>query len=46
MDGKRQRKEVYGEAKKKKNKVEEIQPANLARPSQAISHSAKALQFN
>ena len=37
MDGKRQRKEVYGEKqeKKKNNKVEEIQLANLARPSQA-----------
>ena len=31
MDGKRQRKEVHGEKRKKKNKVEEIQLANLAR---------------
>ena len=36
MDGTRQRKEVYGEKKEKKNKVEEIQIANLARSSQAI----------
>ena len=36
MDGKRQQKEVYRE-KKKKNKVEEIQLANLPRPSQAIT---------
>ena len=35
-DGTRQRKEVYGEKKEKKNKVEEIQIANLARSSQAI----------
>ena len=30
MDGKRQRKEVYGEKKKKKIKVEETQLANRA----------------
>ena len=34
-DGKRQRKEVYGEKRKKKNNVEEIQLANFVRPSQA-----------
>ena len=56
MDGKRQGKEVYEEKqeKKKKNKVEEFQLANLARPSQAkiawssqkiVAHTTNTLKF-
>ena len=44
MDGKCQQKEVYGE--KRRNKVEEIQQANLARPSQAmINYSPSAVKY-
>ena len=40
MDGTHQRKEVYGEKKKKKNKVEEIQLTNLVSPGSLASKNS------